>query len=96
MGSGGMIVMDDSSCMVDVAKFFMEFCKSESCGKCVPCRVGTYQMYELLQRITEGHAGAKELAALEELCDLVQKHQPVRAWPVCSQPGHKHFALFSR
>jgi bidirectional [NiFe] hydrogenase diaphorase subunit len=72
MGSGGMIVMDDSSCMVDVAKFFMEFCKSESCGKCVPCRVGTYQMYELLQRITEGNATAKELAALEELCDLVQ------------------------
>ena len=72
MGSGGMIVMDDSSCMVDVAKFFMEFCKSESCGKCVPCRVGTYQMYELLARITEGSAGAKELATLEELCDLVQ------------------------
>lgn len=72
MGSGGMIVMDDSSCMVDVAKFFMEFCKSESCGKCVPCRVGTYQMYELLQRMTEGSASAKELATLEELCDLVQ------------------------
>jgi bidirectional [NiFe] hydrogenase diaphorase subunit len=72
MGSGGMIVMDDSSCMVDVAKFFIEFCRSESCGKCVPCRVGTYQMDELLQRITEGNATAKELAALEELCDLVQ------------------------
>jgi len=72
MGSGGMIVMDDSSCMVDVAKFFMEFCKSESCGKCVPCRVGTYQMHELLERIANGSAGAKELATLEELCDLVQ------------------------
>ncbi len=72
MGSGGMIVMDDSSCMVDVAKFFMEFCKSESCGKCVPCRVGTYQMHELLSRITDGSASAKELATLEELCDLVQ------------------------
>jgi bidirectional [NiFe] hydrogenase diaphorase subunit len=72
MGSGGMIVMDDSSCMVDVAKFFMEFCMSESCGKCVPCRVGTYQMHELLQRITEGNAAAEDLAVLEELCDLVQ------------------------
>jgi bidirectional [NiFe] hydrogenase diaphorase subunit len=72
MGSGGMIVMDDTSCMVDVAKFFMEFCKSESCGKCVPCRVGTYQMHELLERITEGNGSAKDLAALEELCDLVQ------------------------
>jgi bidirectional [NiFe] hydrogenase diaphorase subunit len=52
MGSGGMIVMDDSSCMVDVAKYFMDFCMSESCGKCIPCRVGTYQMHELLNNIT--------------------------------------------
>ncbi|HZP02842.1 MAG TPA: NuoF family protein, partial [Terriglobia bacterium] len=72
MGSGGMIVMDDTSCMVDVAKFFMEFCKSESCGKCVPCRVGTYHMHELLQKITDGTASASDLAMLEELCDLVQ------------------------
>ena len=54
MGSGGLIVMDDSSRMVDVAKFFIEFCMSESCGKCVPCRVGTVQIYNLLKRITEG------------------------------------------
>ena len=53
MGSGGMIVMDDTSCMVDVAKYFMDFCMTESCGKCVPCRVGTYQMKELLERICE-------------------------------------------
>jgi bidirectional [NiFe] hydrogenase diaphorase subunit len=72
MGSGGMIVMDDSSCMVDVAKYFMEFCKTESCGKCVPCRVGTYQMHGLLERITDGSASAQDLATLEELCDLVQ------------------------
>jgi bidirectional [NiFe] hydrogenase diaphorase subunit len=71
MGSGGMIVMDDTSCMVDVAKFFMEFCMSESCGKCIPCRVGTYQMYELLSRITQGKAAPQDVAALEELCDLV-------------------------
>jgi bidirectional [NiFe] hydrogenase diaphorase subunit len=66
-----MIVMDDSSCMVDVAKYFMEFCKSESCGKCVPCRAGTYQMHDLLGRICAGHATAQEVALLEELCDLV-------------------------
>jgi bidirectional [NiFe] hydrogenase diaphorase subunit len=72
MGSGGMIVMDETSCMVDVAKYFMEFCKSESCGKCVPCRAGTQQMLELLEKITAGEAGAKELALLEELCDLVK------------------------
>src|SRR5208282_2000626 len=71
MGSGGMIVMDETSCMVDVAKFFMEFCMSESCGKCIPCRAGTYQMHELLARITAGQATPQDVAALEELCDLV-------------------------
>jgi bidirectional [NiFe] hydrogenase diaphorase subunit len=72
MGSGGMIVMDDTSCMVDVAKYFMEFCMTESCGKCVPCRAGTYQMHELLDRLTSGTASHQDLATLEELCDLVQ------------------------
>ena len=50
MGSGGMIVMDDTSCMVDVARYFMEFCREESCGKCIPCRVGTAQLHNLLTR----------------------------------------------
>jgi bidirectional [NiFe] hydrogenase diaphorase subunit len=72
MGSGGMIVMDETSCMVDVAKYFMEFCMSESCGKCVPCRAGTQQMHELLRKIASGEAGPAELATLEELCDLVR------------------------
>ena len=72
MGSGGMIVMDQKSCMVDVAKFFMDFCLSESCGKCVPCRVGTSQMYDLLNKISKGQATHEDLALLEELCDLVQ------------------------
>jgi bidirectional [NiFe] hydrogenase diaphorase subunit len=72
MGSGGMIVMDDSSCMVDVAKYFMDFCMTESCGKCVPCRVGTYQMNELLARITQSTATAQEVTLLEELCDLLR------------------------
>jgi bidirectional [NiFe] hydrogenase diaphorase subunit len=72
MGSGGMIVMDETSCMVDVAKFFMDFCMTESCGKCVPCRVGTYQMNEQLARITELTAGGHELAMLDELCDLLR------------------------
>jgi len=72
MGSGGMIVMDETSCMVDVAKFFMDFCMTESCGKCVPCRVGTAQMYGILQRITSGEATMSELALLEELCDMVK------------------------
>ena len=72
MGSGGMIVMDQSSCMVDVAKFFMEFCMSESCGKCVPCRVGTTQIYNQLCKITGGRSKASDLDLLEELCDLVK------------------------
>jgi bidirectional [NiFe] hydrogenase diaphorase subunit len=72
MGSGGMIVMDETSCMVDVAKYFTDFCKSESCGKCVPCRAGTEQMYGLLEKIAGGTATAADLAMLEELCDLVR------------------------
>jgi bidirectional [NiFe] hydrogenase diaphorase subunit len=72
MGSGGMIVMDDTSCMVDVAKYFMEFCMSESCGKCVPCRVGTTHMYGLLDKITRGRASLDDLAMLEELADMVR------------------------
>ncbi|MGE5607705.1 MAG: NADH-quinone oxidoreductase subunit NuoF [Bacillota bacterium] len=72
MGSGGMIIMDDTSCMVDVAKFFMEFCRSESCGKCIPCRVGTAQMYDLLSKITDGSGTMEELGLLEELCDVLK------------------------
>jgi len=72
MGSGGMIVMDETSCMVDVAKYFLDFCKSESCGKCIPCRAGTEQMHAILEKITAGEANAADLAMLEELCELVQ------------------------
>lgn len=72
MGSGGMIVMDETSCMVDVAKYFMDFCMTESCGKCVPCRVGTYQMNELLAKITARSASAPDIAMLQELCDLLR------------------------
>jgi bidirectional [NiFe] hydrogenase diaphorase subunit len=72
MGSGGMIVMDEGSCMVDVAKYFMDFCMTESCGKCVPCRVGTYQMHRILSAITDLSASDHDLKTLEELCDLVK------------------------
>ncbi len=72
MGSGGMIIMDETSCMVDVAKYFMEFCMSESCGKCVPCRVGTAEMYRILDKITRGGGTLEDLAVLEDLCDMVQ------------------------
>ena len=72
MGSGGMIVMDETTNMVDVARFFMEFCRDESCGKCIPCRTGTVQMHHLLTKIVEGRATARDLALLEELCDMVK------------------------
>ena len=72
MGSGGMIVMDDSTKMVDVARFFMEFCMDESCGKCIPCRAGTVQMLHLLEKILNRKATARDLAKLEELCDMVK------------------------
>jgi bidirectional [NiFe] hydrogenase diaphorase subunit len=72
MGSGGMIVMDETSDMVDVARFFMEFCMSESCGKCVPCRVGTWQMHGLLDKIYKGEGTAADLELLKELCDVVK------------------------
>jgi len=72
MGSGGMVVMDETSNMVDVARFFMEFCKDESCGKCVPCRVGTSMMLELLERMCKKTAARRDLDLLKELCEVVQ------------------------
>ncbi len=72
MGSGGLIVMDESSCMVDVAKFFMEFCRDESCGKCVPCRAGTVQMHGLLDAITRGQGTSRSLEMLESLAVLLK------------------------
>lgn len=72
MGSGGMIVLDQSNNMVDVARFFMQFCMDESCGKCIPCRAGTVQLYRLLTRILEGKAGAEDMRQLEALCDMVK------------------------
>jgi bidirectional [NiFe] hydrogenase diaphorase subunit len=73
MGSGGMIVMDDTSCMVNVARFFIEFCMTESCGKCIPCRAGTAQMHKLLTRICSGQGTMNDLELLEELCVTVKE-----------------------
>jgi bidirectional [NiFe] hydrogenase diaphorase subunit len=72
MGSGGMIVMDQTTSMVDVAHYFMEFCRDESCGKCIPCRVGTVQLHQLLTKIRAGNATPSDLELLEELCDMVK------------------------
>jgi NADH-quinone oxidoreductase subunit F len=72
MGSGGMVIMDEDSCMVDVARFFLEFCCDESCGKCPPCRVGTKQMLGLLEKITRGEGQLSDLTLLEDLCVTVK------------------------
>ncbi|HEX2908062.1 MAG TPA: NADH-quinone oxidoreductase subunit NuoF [Phototrophicaceae bacterium] len=72
MGSGGMIVMDETSDMVEIAKYFMEFCMTESCGKCVPCRVGTAQIHNLLDKVTKREATVDDLVMLERLCDTLR------------------------
>jgi NADH-quinone oxidoreductase subunit F len=73
MGSGGLIVMDEDSCMVDVARFFIEFVQEESCGKCVPCRVGTKRMLEILQRICDGKGEMEDIQRLEELGAFIKE-----------------------
>ena len=72
MGSGGLIVMDEDNCMVDIAKFFLEFTVDESCGKCTPCRVGTKRLYELLTKITDGKGTMEDLDKMEELCYMIK------------------------
>ncbi len=74
MGSGGLIVMDEDTCMVDIAKFFLEFTVDESCGKCTPCRVGTKRLYEILDKITRGQATMEDLDKLEELCYYIKNN----------------------
>ncbi len=93
MGSGGMIIMDETSNMVDVARFFMEFCMTESCGKCIPCRVGTVQMHDLLKKIIEKKATARDVALLEELCDMV-KHTSLCGLGMSAEPGSDDTAIF--
>lgn len=74
MGSGGLIVMDEDNCMVDIAKFFLEFTVDESCGKCTPCRVGTKRMYEILDKITKGQGTLEDLDKLEKLCYYIKNN----------------------
>jgi len=74
MGSGGLIVMDEDNCMVDIAKFFLEFTVDESCGKCTPCRIGTKRMYEMLDKITRGQGTLEDIDKLEELCYYIKQN----------------------
>ena len=74
MGSGGLIVMDEDTCMVDIAKFFLEFTVDESCGKCTPCRVGTKRLLELLEKITSGNGTMRDLERIEELAQFIKEN----------------------
>jgi NADP-reducing hydrogenase subunit HndC len=73
MGSGGLIVMDEDNCMVDIAKFFLEFTQDESCGKCPPCRIGTKKMYNILDRITKGQGKEGDIEELEKLANNIKR-----------------------
>ena len=74
MGSGGLIVMDETTCMVDIAKFFLEFTVDESCGKCTPCRIGTKRLLEILNKITSGNGTLEDIDRLEELCYYIKEN----------------------
>ena len=89
-----MIVMDETSCMVDVARFFMEFCMDESCGKCVPCRVGTAQMLELLRKITDGEATPATSRCSRSSASVVQGTEPLRPRADRPEPGAQTLRYF--
>ncbi|MBQ7129966.1 MAG: 4Fe-4S binding protein, partial [Oscillospiraceae bacterium] len=94
MGSGGAIVMDEDNCMVDVAKFYMEFICDESCGKCTPCRIGTRRMLEILTKITEGKGTLEDLDKLEEISSLIKTGSLCALGQTASNPvmsTMKHF-----
>ncbi len=93
MGSGGLIVMDEDTCMVDIAKFFLQFTVDESCGKCTPCRVGTKRLLEMLEKITAGTATLEDLDKLEELCYYIKDNALCGSGTDCTEPGPFHTAL---
>jgi NADH:ubiquinone oxidoreductase subunit F (NADH-binding) len=90
MGSGGMVVMDEDNCMVDVARYFVEFTHSESCGKCIPCRVGLNKSLRILNRVTEGAGTMHHLELLDELSRYIRECSLVRFRADRAQPGSNH------
>ena len=94
VGSGGMIVLDEDDCMVNVAKYFVQFTQSESCGKCVPCRVGTKRLLETLERICKGHGRSNDIERLEKLCGRHQIDLALRPRPNGAQPDPEHHPVF--
>ena len=97
MGSGGLVVLDDSDCMVDIARYFLQFTQDESCGKCTFCRIGTQaHARDPRPALRRARASAGDLEKLEELADTVKPRQPLRPGPDRAQPGAHHAALLPR
>lgn len=96
MGSGGMLVLDESDCMVDIAKFFLEFTVEESCGKCTPCRIGTTRLLEILTKITEGNGTLQDLDDLENLAETIQTASLCGLGKAAPNPVFKYSSIFQR
>ncbi|MDO4207125.1 MAG: NADH-ubiquinone oxidoreductase-F iron-sulfur binding region domain-containing protein, partial [Lachnospiraceae bacterium] len=94
MGSGGLIVMDEDNCMVDIAKFFLNFTVDESCGKCTACRIGTKRLYEILEKITAGEASMKDLDQMEYLCENIKKNSLCALGQTAPNPVVSTFKCF--
>jgi len=94
MGSGGMIVMDEDNCMVDIAKFFLDFMVEESCGKCPPCRIGTKRMYEILDKITQGQGTMQDIDNLERLAGNIKTSSLCALGQTASNPVLSTLRLF--
>jgi len=94
MGSGGLIVMDDDNCMVDMAKFFLDFTVEESCGKCIPCRIGTKRLYEILEKITSGNGELEDLDKMEMLCNHIKVSSLCALGQTASNPVISMYKFF--
>jgi NADH-quinone oxidoreductase subunit F len=96
MGSGGMVVMDENNCMVEIARFFLSFTQSESCGKCAPCRLGTTQLLQILTRITRGEGRMEDIDAIRELGDTLSEASLCGLGQACSKPALSTLKYFSK
>ena len=90
IGSGGLVIMDEDTCMVEVARFFMNFTQRESCGKCVPCREGTKRMLEILERIVAGNGKPSDMDELRELADMIESTAHLRTWKERTETGYQY------